>query len=117
MAKYRGTPAGVFYGDEALDGLEPWHGTETCAIVENMYSFENMIEGLGEVDWSDKLEEVAYNHLPGHMTPDGWNRQYHGQVNQVNVVDSAWGCNGCNNECLLYGNFMTAYCCCSWEMH
>ncbi len=117
MARYHGQVAGAFSGDEAIAGLPPWHGTETCAITNLMPSLAYMIEMFGEIDWADRLEYLCYNHYPAHTTPDFWNRQYHGQVNQVNVVNAAWGCNGCNNLPLLYGNFNSAFWCCSILMH
>jgi hypothetical protein len=117
MNKYHGHIAGSFSGDESLGGLAPWHGTETCAIVEQMYSYENMIETFGVVDWADKLEYLTYNHLPGHMTPDGWNRQYHGQVNQVKVSSEPRSWMSSGNDANLYGNFNCLFRCCTANLH
>jgi len=117
MTRYHGQVPGNFSGDESLAGLKAWHGTETCGIVEQMYSLENMIEMFGRVDWADKLEYLAYNHLTGHMTPDGWNRQYHGQINQVLVNSAARSWMSSGNDANLYANFNTLFRCCTVNMH
>jgi hypothetical protein len=116
LHKYHGQP-GRWTGDECLAGTEAWHGTEMCAIVEQMYSYSQMIEVFGKIEWADKLEFVAYNHLTGHITPDGWNRQYDGQMNQVLVSNAGrrWTTNG--NTANMYGNFDCAYYCCTTNMH
>ena len=117
MCRYHGQIPGNFSGDESLAGLKAWHGTETCGIVESMYSLENMIEMFGRVDWADGLEYLAYNHLPGHMTADGWNRQYHGQINQALVSSAARSWMSSNVDANLYANFNTLFRCCTCNMH
>ncbi len=117
MTRYHGQIPGNFSGDESIAGLKAWHGTETCSIVEQMYSLENMIEMFGKIDWADKLEYLAYNHLTGHMTPDGWNRQYHGQVNQALVNSSARSWMSGGNDANIYGNLNCSFRCCTVNMN
>ena len=40
LEEYNGTPVGLFTGDECLSGRSPIQGTELCAVVEQMYSYE-----------------------------------------------------------------------------
>ncbi len=117
MLKYHGQVGNSFSGDESIAGGAPWHGTETCGIVEQMFSYENMIEVFGTVELADRLEQITYNKLPGQMTPDGWNRQYHGQVNQVlvNNAPRSWMSSG--NAANNYGNFNWLFRCCTCNLH
>ena len=83
LDKYHGTAVGTFTGDECLAGAEPTRGTELCAIVEYMYSLEHLIQVYGDVKYSDRLEKIAFNALPGAFTRDMWAHQYDQQTNQV----------------------------------
>jgi len=89
---YHGQVTGAFTGDEHLAGRDPARGTELCAVVELMYSLEELVATLGEVRFADRLERVAYNALPATFTADGWAHQYVEQANQVvcAVDDYPW---------------------------
>ena len=69
--KHHGVAYGMFTGDEHLSGNGPTQGTETCAVVELMYTLETLltcdvpVDGLGDI-----LEKLAFNALPGAMSPD-----------------------------------------------
>jgi DUF1680 family protein len=80
---YHGQATGVFTGDEHLAGRDPTRGTELCAVVEYMYSLEEMVSTLGAVRSADRLERIAFNALPAQFTPDMWAHQYDQQANQV----------------------------------
>jgi hypothetical protein len=111
-----GQVGGRFSGDEHLSGKRPTQGTEMCAIVELMFSLENMLEVLGEPVLADRLELLAYNSLPGTMTGDGWAHQYDQQANQVlvSVAERDWSTNGDTSN--IYG-LMPNYPCCLANMH
>src|SRR5690606_9597962 len=83
---------GVFTGDEHLAGIYPTQGTELCAVVEMMFSLENLLAIFGDAAFADRLEQVAYNALPATFTADMWAHQYDQQVNQVlcSVAPRAW---------------------------
>ncbi len=83
LEKFHGTAVGTFTGDECLAGIEPTRGTELCAIVEYMYSLEHLIQVFGDVKYSDRLEKIAFNALPGAFTRDMWTHQYDQQTNQI----------------------------------
>ena len=116
LDKYHGQVTGMFSGDEHLAGRSPVQGTETCTIVEYMYSLEQSIAVTGNVFLADKLERIAYNALPAALTRDMWARQYDGQPNQVlcSVAPRQWVSNGPDSNLYsLEGHFG----CCTANFH
>lgn len=83
LDRYHGQAAGVFSGDESLAGLNPSQGTETCAVVEYLYSLEVLLSAFGDPALGDRLERIAFNALPAPFKSDMWARQYDQQANQV----------------------------------
>lgn len=116
LDQHHGQVGGRFSGDEHLSGKNPTQGTELCAVVEYMYSLEKLIEILGDPSMADRLEMLAYNALPGTMTPDCWAHQYDQQANQVMVSNEErkWSSNGKSSN--IYG-LMPNYPCCLANMH
>ena len=114
--KHHGQVGGRFSGDEHLSGTSPTQGTEMCAVVESMFSLEKLIEIFADPALADRLELLAYNSLPGTMTPDGWAHQYDQQTNQVlvSVAERDWSTNG--EASTIYG-LMPNYPCCLANMH
>jgi hypothetical protein len=86
LDRYHGQVTGVFTGDEHLAGLSPSQGTELCAVVEYLFSLEQLIAILGDPALGDRLERIAYNALPATFSPDMWSHQYDQQANQVQCV-------------------------------
>ena len=116
LDKYHGQATGMFSGDEHLAGRSPVQGTETCTIVEYMYSLEQTVAVTGNVALADKLERVAYNALPSQLAEDMWSRQYDGQPNQVlcSVARRDWVSNGPDSNLYsLEGHFG----CCTANFH
>jgi hypothetical protein len=89
---YHGTAIGMFNGDEWLAGDSPSAGFELCAVVEFMFSLEQLARVFGQREFSDRLERIAYNALPAHFDAKMTAHQYHQQVNQVlcNVAPRDW---------------------------
>lgn len=114
--RYHGQVGGRFSGDEHLSGKNPIQGTELCAIVESMFSLENLIEVFGNVSDADRLEYLAYNGNPGTCTPDYWAHQYDQQANQilVDVSKRRWSNNTDTSN--IYG-LEPHYGCCAANMH
>ena len=83
LDKYNGTVFEGFTGDEVLSGLDPTRGTELCAIVEQMYSYEEVFAHTGDNKWAERLEILAFNALPATLSEDMWTHQYVQQVNQT----------------------------------
>ncbi|KAF8509631.1 hypothetical protein JB92DRAFT_2945317 [Gautieria morchelliformis] len=94
---YHGRESGTFAADEHLAGLDPSRGTETCDVVEQMFSLATIYQSFGNNTVADRVEKLAYNALPAAIMPDWWTRQYDQQVNQIwakNMTpDFPWGDN------------------------
>ena len=119
LDRYHGQAAGIFSGDESLAGLNPSQGTETCAVVEYLYSLEILLSAFGDAALGDRLERIAFNALPAPFTSDMWARQYDQQANQVACKLAPDGeriytnNHGDSNLFSLEGNFG----CCTANMH
>lgn len=83
LDQFNGTPVGLFTGDECLSGLSPIQGTELCAVVEQMYSYELLYACTGEAKWAQRLELLAFNALPATFSDDMWAHQYVQMSNQI----------------------------------
>ena len=98
LDKYNGTAFEGFTGDEVLSGLDPTKGTELCAVVEQMYSYEEIFAHTGDNKWAERLEVLAFNALPATLSEDMWTHQYVQQVNQIacqkTMVMAPWSTNG-----------------------
>lgn len=117
LMKYHGVANGMFTCDEHINGASPTQGTETCAVVELMYTLETLI-GLGDYgqELPDILEKIAYNALPAAFTPDMRCHQYDQQANQVLVSKAPrdWYNNG--DDANIYG-FAPHFGCCTANYH
>ena len=116
LDRYHGQVTGMFSGDEHLAGLSPAQGTETCTVVEYLFSLEQMLAQTGDPALADKLEQIAYNALPAAMSKDMWARQYDQQPNQVlcSVARREWVSNGDDSNVFsLEGHFG----CCTANLH
>ena len=98
LDKYNGTAFEGFTGDEVLSGIDPTRGTECCAIVEQMYSYEEMFAHTGDNKWAERLEVLGFNALPATLSEDMWTHQYVQQVNQIacqkTMIMAPWSTNG-----------------------
>lgn len=98
LDKYNGTAFEGFTGDEVLSGIDPTKGTELCAIVEQMYSYEEIFAHTGDNKWAERLEVLAFNALPATISEDMWTHQYVQQVNQIacqkTMIMAPWSTNG-----------------------
>jgi hypothetical protein len=81
LDKYHGLPNGMFSCDEHLAGLDPSQGSELCTVVEYMFSLEQSLGILGDPDFGDRLEKLAFNALPGTLTDDMWAHPYNPEPN------------------------------------
>ena len=52
------------------------------SVVEMMFSMNVVHSILGDVQFADRAEQLAYNALPGAMTKDLWARVYLQQPNE-----------------------------------
>ena len=113
LKEYNGTPVGTFTGDECLSGLSPIQGTELCAVVEQMYSYEWLFAHTGDSKWAERLEMLAFNALPATISDDMWAHQYDQLSNQIACqrfpAKPIFGTNG--NESHLFGLEPNFGCC------
>jgi hypothetical protein len=116
LDEHHGQVGGRFSGDEHLSGRRPTQGTELCAVVESMFSLENLVAVLGDPALADRLELLAYNAQPGSWTPDCWAHQYDQQANQVlcSKAKREWRSNDDTSN--LYG-LEPNFGCCTANMH
>ncbi|GAB3883107.1 beta-L-arabinofuranosidase domain-containing protein [Spirosoma agri] len=113
-----GLPHGMFSGDEDLHGNEPTQGVELCAIVETMFSLEEIIGVTGDPWYMDVLERMTFNALPTQTTDDYHSRQYFQIANQVQISRGVYDFSlpfdrGMTN---VFGPY-AGYTCCTANMH
>ncbi len=116
LDKYHGLPNGMFSCDEHFAGKNPSQGSELCTVVEMMFSLEQSLAILGEASIGDRLEQLAFNALPGTFTDDMWAHQYNQEPNQVEVSlhRKPWTTDG--PESNLYG-LEPNFGCCTANFH
>ncbi|WP_049867373.1 MULTISPECIES: beta-L-arabinofuranosidase domain-containing protein [Paenibacillus] len=115
LMAYHGQAHGMFSGDEWLSGTHPSQGVELCAVVEYMFTLEQLVRIFGDGRFGDILEKVAFNALPAAISADWTSHQYDQQVNQIicNVAKRDWS-NG--DEANLFG-LEPNFGCCTANMH
>ncbi len=83
LDRYHGMPNGMFSCDEHLAGRDPSQGSELCTVVETMFSLEQALAIVGDAAFADRLEQIAFNALPGAFDDAMWAHQYNQEPNQV----------------------------------
>lgn len=116
LDRYHGLPNGMFSADEHFAGLDPSQGTELCAVVESMFSYEQAFAILGDSHIADRLERVSYNALPATLSNDMWSHQYDQQPNQIACTRAhrEWSTNGPDSN--LFG-LEPNFGCCTANFH
>jgi len=116
LNKYHGLPNGMFSCDEHLAGLDPSQGSELCTVVEYMFSLEQSLAINGDPALGDRLEQLAFNALPGTFSDDMWGHQYNQEPNQVecSLHQKPWTTDG--PESNLYG-LEPNFGCCTANFH
>ena len=116
LDRYHGLPNGMFSCDEHFAGRNPSQGSELCTVVETMFSLEQSLAILGDAALGDRLEQIAFNALPGTFTDDMWAHQYNQEPNQVEVSlhRKPWTTDG--PESNLYG-LEPNFGCCTANFH
>jgi len=117
LMEHHGMVTGVFTGDECLSGLNPFQGTELCAVAELMYSLEHLAAITGDGSWADIWERVTFNAFPATFSPDMTSHQYVQQVNQpFCVFEPTPHFNTNNSEANMFG-VEPHFGCCAANMH
>lgn len=70
--EYGQVPGGMFGADEQYrPGFTgPRQAIETCGIVEEMLSDEQLLQITGDPQWADRAEDAAYNSLTAALSAD-----------------------------------------------
>lgn len=117
LDKYHGQATGIFSCDEHYAGKSPSQGTELCSIVEYMFSMETLLSVLGDCQFADRLERIAFNNLPTAFKPDMQAHQYDQQANQVICTAKGPAVYASNPpESEIFG-LEPCYGCCTANMH
>eukprot|EP00730_Choanoeca_flexa_P005004 TRINITY_DN11863_c0_g1_i7.p1 TRINITY_DN11863_c0_g1~~TRINITY_DN11863_c0_g1_i7.p1 ORF type:complete len:804 (+),score=132.67 TRINITY_DN11863_c0_g1_i7:207-2414(+) len=120
MNDYYGMASGMFCADETLCAANerkmPSRGSELCAVVESMFSYNTMFSVHGGVEFADKSERIAFNALPATWaSPTGgdiWAHQYLQAVNEISskiTTPHVWAHDGPDAE--IYGLEPNYGCC------
>ncbi len=113
---YHGNALDLFSCDEHLNGTRPDQGVELCAIVEAMFSMEEIIRLTGDGRAADYLEFYAYNALAGICTDDMCAHQYVMQVNQTKAGRKPGPFYDVGREGTVFG-VAPNFGCCAANMH
>jgi hypothetical protein len=116
LDRYHGQPNGMFSADEHHAGRDPSQGTELCAVVETLFSLQQVLAVSAAGRLADRLERIAFNAMPATMSADMWAHQYDQQANQVmcSLRSRRWVSNG--PEANLFG-LEPNFGCCTANMH
>ena len=117
IKKYHGQAQGMYGGDEAMHGNDPTRGSELCSAIELMFSLENMIQIMGDVQFADHLEKIAFNALPTQISDDFQNRQYFQSANQVQLTRTRKNFDVEHDGTDLCFGLLTGYPCCTCNLH
>lgn len=116
LMTHHGQLNGMFSGDEWLAGTHPSQGTELCAVVEYMFTLENLFRIFGEGIYGDILERIAFNALPATISPDWTSHQYVQQVNQIKCTSERRNWTENRDDANMFG-LEPNFGCCTANMH
>ena len=112
-AEYGQVPGGMFGADEQYRPgyTGPRQAIETCGIVEEMLSDEQLLQVTGDPKWADRAEDAAYNSLTAALTADLKAVRYLTAPNQPQS-DSDSKSPGIRNGGAMYEMSPSRYRCC-----
>ena len=83
LNKYHILPSGVPSSSERVRGITSLDAHELCDVSDYLWSLGYLFMATGEAAYADRIEQVAYNALPGQVTNDFKQHQYFSSPNQV----------------------------------
>ncbi len=106
-------PGGMYGGDEnSRPGYsDPRQGIETCGMVEQMNSDEELLRITGDPFWADHAENVAFNSYPAAVMPDFRSLRYITSPNMVLNDDKNHHPGIANDGPFLMMNPFSSRCC------
>lgn len=110
---YGQVPGGMWGGDEnsRRGYTDPRQAVETCGMVEQMTSDQQLLGITGDTRWADNCEDVAFNTFPAAFMPDYRSLRYLTAPNMV-VSDAKNHAPGIdNNGPFLMMNPFSSRCC------
>ncbi|HVU32840.1 MAG TPA: beta-L-arabinofuranosidase domain-containing protein, partial [Opitutaceae bacterium] len=112
-AEYGQVPGGMFGADEQYRPgyTDPRQAIETCGIVEEMLSDEQMLQIDGDPQWADREENVAFNTFPAAVMADFSGLRYLTAPNQPQS-DAASKAPGIRNGGAMFLMSPSRYRCC-----
>ena len=81
--RYHGQAHGMFSGDEWLSGTHPSQGVELCAVVEYMFSMEQLVTRVRRRQIRGHSRKGRVQRAAGDDLADWTSHQYDQQVNQM----------------------------------
>jgi hypothetical protein len=116
ILREHGQVHGMFSGDEWLAGTDAERGVELCAVVEAMFTFEQVARIFGTARHADIVERLAYNLLPATMDARVTAHQYHQQANQVECTVAHRDWTQAGDDCTIFG-LEPNFGCCTANLH
>lgn len=107
---------GMSNGDEMSGDIEATRGTETCAVVEQMFSDIVAFRYLKDPRIGDSLEKVCFNALPSQLTPEITGQVYFTMQNQIEATLGYHGFSSDGGDRSVYGT-PGGYPCCIHNFH
>ncbi len=107
---------GMSNGDEMSGDIGSTHGTETCAVAEQMFSDAIAFKCLKDPLIADHLERVAYNAWPSQLTPEITGQVYFTMQNQIEATLGNHGFTSDGGDRSVYGT-PGGYPCCIHNFH
>lgn len=111
--EYGQVPGGMFGADEQYrpEFTGPRQAIETCGIVEEMLSDEQLLQVTGDPRWADRDEDAAFNTLTAAVTADFKGLRYLTAPNQP-LSDGESKAPGLRNAGAMYLMSPSRYRCC-----
>ena len=85
LDRYHLLPNGMFSATEHYAGHDPSQGIELCAVVETLYSLQQVVAATGDTALGGSHRADCLQCLPATFSSDMWAHQYDQQPNQVRV--------------------------------